>query len=249
MQFHLIQKRRTNTLSASELGVAIGTYEAQEALHVYAQDNSFLNPYDEVRILVENNVSETAVRTMLELVNNGGSRIVFDNSNSGEAWALIQGPQDQFMLSRGGTGGAELVVRKDGTVFMGPGNQSNFILAKNGNLTIKGALNQQSDRNAKTAFEEIDADDVLDRVVELPIQSWQYKDDNAAVRHIGPTAQDFKAAFDLGESDQSIATVDTSGVALVAIQALKRQLEERDARISELEDRLNSIESLLPVEK
>ena len=46
------------------------------------------------------------------------------------------------------------------------------------------------------------------------------KADDGAVRHIGPVAQDFRAAFDLGADDKTIATVDADGVALAAIQGL-----------------------------
>jgi septal ring factor EnvC (AmiA/AmiB activator) len=38
-------------------------------------------------------------------------------------------------------------------------------------------------------------------------------------------AQDFAAAFDLGDTNTGIATVDADGVALAAIQELKKQLD------------------------
>lgn len=44
--------------------------------------------------------------------------------------------------------------------------------------------------------------------------------------HIGPMAQDFNAAFQLGESDRAITTVDADGVALAAIQGLNQKLEQ-----------------------
>ncbi len=56
-----------------------------------------------------------------------------------------------------------------------------------------------------------------------------------AVRHIGPTSQDFGAAFDVGVDERHIATVDADGVALAAIQGLNAKFDaviaERDARI------------------
>jgi len=39
---------------------------------------------------------------------------------------------------------------------------------------------------------------------------------------MGPLAQDFFAAFGLGEDDKHITTIDADGVALAAIQALYR---------------------------
>ena len=243
-----------NAIAVNRFGVGIGIVNADEALHVYSDASQV--GYDQARVLIENNKSTTAVRTMLELVNNGGARMVFDNTNSGESWAMMTGGSDQFMISRAGTGGGEFVIRSDGSVLMGPGFVANFRLSPNGNLTILGSLNQQSDRNAKTAFERIDSQEILDKISQLPISTWQYKDDQASVRHIGPTAQDFRAAFGLGQDDQSIATVDSSGVALSAIQALNSKcerlsemLEVKDSRIAELEGRLAAIEQMLSVQQ
>ena len=79
--------------------------------------------------------------------------------------------------------------------------------------------------------------------------SWNYKAQGRDIRHFGPMAQDFHAAFGLGESDRTITTVDADGVALAAIQGLNAKLEEelkaKNARISELERRLEGIEKRL----
>ena len=56
-------------------------------------------------------------------------------------------------------------------------------------------------------------------------------------------AQDFYAAFGVGEDDKHIATIDADGVALAAIQGLYRVVEEKDARIAGLEARLASQEA------
>jgi hypothetical protein len=55
-------------------------------------------------------------------------------------------------------------------------------------------------------------------------------------------AQDFAAAFGLGESDTHIASLDTSGVALAAIQGLSEVVEEKDAEIAALEARVAALE-------
>ncbi len=80
------------------------------------------------------------------------------------------------------------------------------------------------------------ADDVLARLGELPVSEWTYGFDHRSVRHLGPMAQDFAAAFGLGYSDRKIAVVDANGVCMAAIQALYRRvviLEE--ARGSDIE--------------
>lgn len=228
------------SLSIAKFGLGIGIEDPSEALHIFAADSSFIdNGYDQARILLENAQEATEMRTMVELVNNGPARMVFDNTASGEAWAIQTGSQNQMVISRSGTGGGEFIIKQDGAVVMGPGNQSNFVLSSNGNLTIKGSLNQQSDVHSKTAFGEVDSFDILDKVANLPITSWQYKDDDKSVRHIGPTAQDFKATFGLGQDEKSIAAVDTDGVALVAIKALNKRLNEKDLKIQQLEKQLS----------
>ena len=48
-----------------------------------------------------------------------------------------------------------------------------------------------------------------------------------------------------GTDDKHIATVDADGVALAAIQGLNQKVEEKDARIAELERRLEKLEQLM----
>lgn len=61
---------------------------------------------------------------------------------------------------------------------------------------------------------------------------------------MGPMAQDFYAAFGLGADDRHIVTVDESGVALAAIQALNAKVEEQQREIADLRERLSAAESL-----
>ena len=81
------------------------------------------------------------------------------------------------------------------------------------------------------------------------MSTWNYKSQPASVRHNGPTAQDFKAAFGVGESDTGISTVDAQGVALAAVQGLNQKLVEelsrRDAEMAELSGRVEKLEQLL----
>ena len=102
-----------------------------------------------------------------------------------------------------------------------------------------------SDRNAKENIHAANPRGVLEKVVALPVQTWNYKSQAASVRHIGPMAQDFKAAFDLGESETGISTVDADGVALAAIQGLNQKLEETRAHNLELNRRLQELERLV----
>ena len=108
-----------------------------------------------------------------------------------------------------------------------------------------GAWAAHSDREAKRDLKPVDAKDVADRLAALPIYTWGYKSQEPAVRHMGPTAQDFRAAFAVGEDERYIGMVDADGVALAAIQGLHQMLKERDARIADLEKRLQALEAKL----
>jgi trimeric autotransporter adhesin len=82
-----------------------------------------------------------------------------------------------------------------------------------------GTWASASDRNLKTDVARIDDAAVLDKVATLPIERWSYKSERG-VRHVGPMAQDFYAAFGVGEDDKHITSIDEDGVALAAIKAL-----------------------------
>ena len=82
-------------------------------------------------------------------------------------------------------------------------------------------------------------------MAELPISTWNYKSQDASIRHMGPMAQDFRAAFGLGTSDTMIDTVDPDGVALAAIQGLHEMLSEKEGEILELRQELTRVRETL----
>jgi len=85
-----------------------------------------------------------------------------------------------------------------------------------------GTWASASDRNLKTDVAQLDDAAVLEKVAVLPIERWSYKSERG-VRHVGPMAQDFYAAFRVGEDDKHITSIDEDGVALAAIKALHAQ--------------------------
>jgi hypothetical protein len=92
-----------------------------------------------------------------------------------------------------------------------------------------------SDRNLKRDVQPVDEKAVLQSVANLPISTWSYKTDDPSVRHLGPMAQDFYSAFQLGDTDRGYYSVDAHGVTLAAIKALAEQLREQDERLERLE--------------
>lgn len=99
-----------------------------------------------------------------------------------------------------------------------------------------------SSRTEKEDIAAVDADEMLERVAALPISTWRYRTEQSGALHMGPMAQDFHAAFGLGDSNRTIGVLDASGVALASIQGLNRKLESalatERARIAVLEAEL-----------
>jgi hypothetical protein len=99
----------------------------------------------------------------------------------------------------------------------------------------------RSDRNVKENFAIIDRREILARLANISVESWNYKFQSPNIRHIGPMAQDFASAFGVGGDDKHINMVDAFGVALASIQALYEMIRERDAKITALEERLKGL--------
>ncbi len=119
-------------------------------------------------------------------------------------------------------------------------------------LSTSGVWSNVSDVNRKHGFEAIDGEDVLERLRGLPISSWSYLVEPTGVRHIGPTAQDFFAAFELGQDETVIGSVDAAGVTLAAAQALEQRTRDQQESIEllraeneALRQRLQRLEVLL----
>ncbi len=79
-------------------------------------------------------------------------------------------------------------------------------------------------------------DDVLRRVVAMPISTWTYGWDDETVKHLGPMSQDFARSFGLGDRDDRIALVDACGVSLCAIQALHKRVVALEAEVAALRE-------------
>jgi hypothetical protein len=104
-----------------------------------------------------------------------------------------------------------------------------------------GSWGSLSDRNAKANFSPTDGRDVLARLVAIPVQTWNYTAQDPAIRHIGPMAQDFYAAFAVGEDERYISTIDADGVALASIQGLYQIVQEKDATIASQQQAIDAL--------
>lgn len=116
-----------------------------------------------------------------------------------------------------------------------------------------------SDRNRKENFLFVDGEDVLARLRSVPVSNWNYRTQESEIRHMGPMAQDFYAAFGLGENQLMINSVDIDGVNMAAVQALtartdalrtenealRQQNATQAAEIADLRARMERLEALV----
>ena len=208
-------------------GVGIGTANPACPLHVGA-----LNASGESLVLgVDPHVG-------------GYTALVMGLSSTSGGYAWLQG-----IKASGSTYGDVVLNPSSGNVGIGTAIPS-AKLEVNGEAKAT-VFTATSDRDAKENSAPVDGRSTLDKVLSLPIMEWSFKQLPGA-RHLGPTAQDFHDAFNLGADDKHIATVDADGVALAAIQGLNQKVEElkaelksRDERNAELQRRLEALEQKL----
>ncbi len=101
------------------------------------------------------------------------------------------------------------------------------------------------DRAMKVDVQDIDAAQVLAKVVDLQVTSWRYRIDSPKIRHLGPMAQDFFASFGLANSEQVIHPLDLGGVSLAAIQALHSRVVAAETENQQLRARMDTLEQRL----
>jgi hypothetical protein len=125
-----------------------------------------------------------------------------------------------------------MVRAQGGTIFY-----TNAALTSGVSLpTGAGAWANLSDSTKKENFGEVDLTEILEKVEAMEVSQWNYKAQHDSIVHMGPMAQDFYAAFELGQGETTITTTDIDGVNLAAIKALIEQTRTLEEKASELED-------------
>ena len=152
-----------------------------------------------------------------------------------DAWTEVDGEDgNKWKLF---VGGNRLTVTPSGLVGIGT-TAPTFPLemASGAHVTAGGVWQNASDASRKENFRAVDSRKILAKVAGLSVTKWNYRAE-PGVDRIGPTAQDFRAAFGLGADDKHIGTLDADGVALAAIQGLIEEIKLRDEKIAQLEAR------------
>ncbi|HEV8581506.1 MAG TPA: tail fiber domain-containing protein [Thermoanaerobaculia bacterium] len=128
-----------------------------------------------------------------------------------------------------------------------------FNLVSNGDLQIghdvyAHAFIPSSSRELKENFSPVNGREILVKLAAMPLKEWSFRTEPAK-RHIGPVAEDFQAAFGLGQEGQGLNLTDVNGVTIAALQGLHAQVEDQrqtiekqQALIRQLEERLSRLE-------
>jgi Chaperone of endosialidase len=176
------------------------------------------------------NLLDVAGEGAVALGHNAGTTIagrgsfLFGDRSSNSSFMQAFAP-NQFLVRA--VGGAKF--------FTNPSLNSGVMLA-----TGASSWSSLSDANSKENFRDLDNADLLATIAAMPIRQWNYKAQDASIRHVGPTAQDFHAAFGLGEDPLRISTIDADGIALAGVSALARENTARAKENQELREALAS---------
>ena len=145
-----------------------------------------------------------------------------------------------FNIAESGVADFRLFLEDGGGVGIGHGNPSHPLHVgtngTNGNgahVTAGGAWTAGSSREFKENLRPVQTETVLRAVLDLPLYRWRYKNSDEG-DHMGPVAEDFFEAFELGEDDRYISGVDGNGVALAAIQGLYELVKDLQAENEEI---------------
>ncbi|HEX7414567.1 MAG TPA: tail fiber domain-containing protein [Bacteroidia bacterium] len=235
-----------NTLSASDNSITIG----------------FLNS-------VINNTYGTVTGYSNTVSSSGGTYVVGATNTVtsgayvvGVNWNITHNSACAFGVS-GGIGsfaisGLQLAGAGGTRVYSNGAGTAGVALAAGG-----GAWAAISDRKLKENITEIKTEDVLSKLLSVPVTEWNYITqpidtmnkyapkgvhyDKAPV-HIGPMAQDFWAAFGYGEFTDKITSTDIDGVMFSAIQALaakQKDMETLTTTVSDLQKQMAEMKAAI----
>ena len=194
--------------------------------------------------LIKMNSGGTTSQLTLEETGDDFARLDFKNSTTADRWTIAAKPQSTLDNSR-----FNIFLENVGNVVVVTGDEKLGVArtpshplhvgtnASNGNgahVTQGGTWTNGSSRTFKENFQSVNTSQILKTLMGLDIQKWEYIGSDEG-KHIGPIAEEFHDAFELGNNEKYISTVDIDGVALAAIQALAKENEALKRRLDQLE--------------
>jgi len=223
----------TYSLAAGYDTYAIGTASTSLGTETYAlSDNSLATGFH--TIALGNNT--TAIGSYVSTNGKTGAIAIGDNSTTTVMYSATSNSFRARFAS-----GYRFYTSSDLT--------TNCLLAGGDN-----AWSTTSDRRTKENLAEIEGEDFLKKIAGMQLTSWNYKSQDAKVRHYGPMAQDFFAAFGKDKygiigTDTTINSADFDGINLIAIQALEKRTtqmkNEEQESIKALQKQIEEMRALL----
>jgi hypothetical protein len=93
------------------------------------------------------------------------------------------------------------------------------------------------DRNIKENFRELDGEELLEKINNIPVTEWNYRQGDRSLKYIGPMAQDFYSAFHLGGTDSlGINTIAIDGVNMAGVKALEKRTREMKTALANVQE-------------
>lgn len=202
-------------------GIGINTTNNEADVHIFGGSAGSVSAHSSALLVVENSTS--AFVHILTPANAVQGLLFGTPTNSLDASIRYNNIGERELTLRT-LNATRMLITSNGLVGINQ-NSPTSTLHVGGTITCT-TINETSDRGAKEAFAPVEPTEILDRVASMPVQYWRYRGQQH--RHIGPTAQDFHAAFAVGENDLTISGIDRDGVSFAAIQALAAA--DRDQR-------------------
>ena len=100
---------------------------------------------------------------------------------------------------------------------------NSIYVSSGAHLTIGGVWTDASSVELKENFISLDNNEVLNKILGLPLKEYNYITEPDETKHFGATAEDWYSAFGLGDNS-SISGKDTAMIALAGIQALSAKI-------------------------
>ena len=220
--FFIDRAAPADQLMLTPTGIGIGTLTPSATMEIEGSSGTS-------QLLIDEQGADANVEIMFNLVCNCAPAFRMTNTTNGKVWFFRHTSGGDFSFDDPQSAGLE--ARLDSS----------------GNFFLKGTLSQGSSRALKENLEPANGTKVLKMLDQLDLYEWSYIDQSG--RHFGPMAEDFSAAYGLGESRAKIAPADMAGVALASAKALREEntglKAENASQQEELRSLLEQLRSLL----
>jgi hypothetical protein len=222
-----MEKPMKSLLSAPKIG--IGTFMPEADLHIFP-------PLVVVGIPpVDARTPTIRMHTFTDGPLGQSTRDWEIEANTGSFYVRDATTDTKPLVIRSSASDSSLVIA-DGTIDLG-----GDLNLPTGEVTADG-LRLASSRERKTGFKQVDPEQVLVRLRDVPVSEWSFSGNDEGVRHIGPVAEEFHAAFDLaGQDPTHLSVTDVQGVALAAIKGLDHKLGAREQEVARLREEIEGL--------